>query len=199
MNGRDNIQSDFLSVARQSVPQELRQGDKVCLLFTHQGNLVFIVRHHKDDSVSIEAAGGKIDPKPTGQAETPEEALEREAEQELGVKIRPIQRLCVDLHPKTQKPVGYYSCEVVDGYPYNAADKEHLGIIKVPIHQVENYQCLENVALGAAQEITDLTIPHIQLSRPIEFRVPEKAIMNFIQQLQDEPGAAFYTQEPSAP
>lgn len=175
----------FSDMAQQTI-------NKVCLFLVHNGNLILVVRHHaKDNSVSIEPAGGKIDPKENGDLETPDEALVREADQELGVIIKPMHMMSVELHPHTGKPVAYYSCDHVSGTPYNKAHDEHLGILEIPLRNIKSYDDLRTIALDMAQKIVDDARAGEPLSRPIEFRVPERPVMNFIQQFTMEPGAAF--------
>ncbi len=168
------------------------QVNKVCLFLVHENHLILIVRHHaKDNTVSIEPAGGKIDPKPNGDMETHGEALIREAHQELGVVIRPQYMMAVEMHPHTGKPVAYYSCEHVSGTPYNKAEDEHLGVIKVDIHKIDSYEDLELIALNMAQKIIAESHTGEEIVLPIKFRVPKNPVMNFIQQSREEPGAAF--------
>jgi 8-oxo-dGTP pyrophosphatase MutT (NUDIX family) len=170
---------------------DVRDAQKVCLFVTHNGCLLFIVRHHQEDnSVSIEPSGGKVDFKRSGGRETHNEALIREAKEELGIVIAPQGLLSVENHPFTHKPVAYYACSHVEGVPFNAADREHIGVIEIPLGAAQAYADLQRLSLEGAQRIVAEKLSQ-PLSRPIEFRVPEGAVMNFLQQHVDEPGAAF--------
>ena len=165
--------------------------NKVCMYLEHQGNLILLVRFHpKDNSVSIEAGGGKIDRKSNGDLETPVEALIREGGEEFGILIKPHHMMTLELHPHTGKPVAYYSCEHVSGTPFNKAKDEHLGILEIPTHKIDTYKDLNLIALDMAEKIVEAAHTGEPLSRPIEFRVPED-IMIYIQQRREEPGAAF--------
>lgn len=149
--------------------------NKVCLLLVCNGHLILLVRKHAaDNSVSIEPPGGKIDRKLCGEIETPQEALIREAQEELGIRISPGHLMALENHPYTGKPVAYYSCEHVEGNPYNKADGEHLGILALDIQKISSYEDLEAMALAKAQEITEVSL--------IEFRVPKEAVMSHIEE-----------------
>lgn len=166
----------FFAAAEQEI-------NKVCLFLVHEYNLIFIVRHHaKDNSVSVEPAGGKIDPKANGDMESHQEALIREGEQELGVIVKPLSLLSVEIHPFTGKSVAYYACEHESGTPYNKAQDEHLGIIKIPISATKDYESLKLMAINRAQKIVNEMRGYEELSRPIDFRVPEKPVMHFLRQ-----------------
>lgn len=169
--------------------------NKVCLFLAHVGNLILVVRYHaKDNSVSIEPPGGKIDPKDDdGTLETPAEALAREGFQEIGVLIAPdpVDLNATERHPYTQKLVGNYYCKHVEGTPWNKAADEHLGIIEIPLNEVKNYDDLVRIALNKAQVIVDECHTGEELSRPIECRVSKKAFMNFHEHFQFEMRSDF--------
>lgn len=184
--------SQFASAAAPQVENKASQINKVCLFIAHEEDLILVVRHHaKDGSVSIEPAGGKIDPKADGEIETHEEALIREAEQELGITIKPNHMLHIENHPYTHKPVAYYACDHISGTPYNKASDEHLGVIGIPLGNIESYEDLKREALFMAQEIVDETSLGPKLSRSIEFRVPQQAVMAFIEDIMDVPQSSF--------
>lgn len=201
---RDAHQDTFAAVAAPS-PQDVDSVKKVCFFVEHDGCLILVARRHKDGSVSVEPPGGKIDPKQCGAMETHGEAIVREGTEELNILLNPKQILAVELHPVTKSPVGYYACEHVSGIPANAAmnektgQKEHLGVLKIAIDQIQTYEDLELIALDIAEKIVEVTLPRTPLARPIDFRVPEGAVMNYLQQLRQEPGAAFNTREPRTP
>lgn len=176
--------NSFAKAAEQPV-------NKVCLFLVHDQCLILIVRYHaKDNSISIEPAGGKIDPRQDGSLETHQEALVREASQELGVEILPRNMIAVEEHPYTRKPVAYYHCDLVSGIPHNRVPDEHLGVIQVPIPQ--GFEELKSLAIQQAKEIIRGTPLNKGLSRPIDFRVPETpSVLNYFQQLREESGAPF--------
>lgn len=175
----------FSEIAEQAV-------NKVCLFLAHEGNLILVVRYHeKDNSVSVEPPGGKVDPKPNGNLETHDEALIREAVQEVGVRIKPISLLHIEPHPHTQKPVAYYSSEHVAGEPFNMVRDEHLDILKIPLSSLKNYEEIELMALEMAKAIVDRELAGQKLSRDIEFRVPEAPLMSFARNFMYEPRSDF--------
>jgi len=166
---------------------------KVCMLVPYEGNLIFVVRQHKDGRVSVEPPGGKRDPLVYGRRiESPEEALVREAHEELGIKIRPLDRLGVEAHPFTGAPVGYYYCEHVSGVPYNIETRQHLQVIEVSAGRTSmddfrracsmrrvagvpvEFRLPENVYESYLKRVGDDTIPTFPIPRPADF-IPKRA------------------------
>lgn len=185
MMGLPNNSLPFAYLAEQAI-------NKVCLFLAHEGNLVLVVRYHpKDNSVSIEPPGGKVDPKPNGDLETHGEALIREAVQEVGVRIKPLSLLHIEPHPHTKKPVAYYSSEHVAGTPFNMVRDEHLDILEIPLSRLQSYEEIKLMALEMAQTIVDRELEGQKLSRPIEFRVPEVPLMNFAHNFMYEQRSDF--------
>ncbi len=125
-----NLQHQFESSAVGFPEQDIH---KVCMFVVHDNDLLCVVREHKDGTASVESPGGKVDIKPCGTRETVEEALVREAAEELNIQINPVAFIGVEPHPFSGKPVGYYMCEHVSGEPINNLEDEHLGILRIPL------------------------------------------------------------------
>lgn len=145
---------------------------KVCMLVPYQGNLIFVVRQHKDGRVSVEPPGGKRDPRRYGsEIETPEEALIREGHEELGIEIRPVEILGVEPHPYTGKSVGYYFCEHVKGIPQNIETRQHLQVIGLAPSKsrVEEFRraCSKRTVGGA----------------PVDFRLPNDVFDSYLKRV----------------
>lgn len=62
--------------------------------------------------------GGKIEDN-----ETNEEAVVREILEETGLKVKVIQKIGDRIHPKTNKHIEYYHCEVVSGSEVTKSEK----------------------------------------------------------------------------
>ena len=166
--------------------------NKVSLFLAHNGNFILVVRHHaKDNSVSIEPPGGKIDPRKNGDLETHEQALKREAYQEIGLLVKPLSWMMDEFHPYTGKPVAHYYCEPVGGMLHNKAFDEHLGVLEIGLSKLMKYEDIKLVALDAAQKIVDQALGNNQLSRPIDFRVSEESFLKFSERFSFEATSDF--------
>ncbi len=166
------MSSNFQHKFEVSANGQPEQGiHKVCMFVVHGNDLLCLVREHKDGTASVEPPGGKIDTKPCGARETPEEALVREAAEELNIQIKPLAFVGVEPHPHTGKPVGYYMCEHVSGEPINNLEDEHLGIVRVPLSN------LQGLKEDCAREIWG--------DRPVDYRIPDNLLTKALYKLNE--------------
>lgn len=145
---------------------------KVCMFVLYENELVCVVREHKDGTASVEPPGGKIDIKPCGNRETAEEALRREAAEELNIEVRPLGLLGVEAHPHTGKLVGYYMCEHMSGEPVNNLEDEHLGVLRVPL------QDLSGLKADCEQEKWG--------GRPVDYRIPDGMLREYLNKMAQD-------------
>lgn len=162
------------------------------LVRDYLGNMIFVVRQHRDGKVSIEPPGGQLE-----DGETLTTGTRRELGEELGgfhlthvdeaalVSIEDVFRKAKG--GRAQKRCTHYmGCQTILGFHFNALPKEHLAILHVPVRQPQSteaisasYREMKANALDSAKKKLDQL--GITPNGKVEFRLPEMAFSAYYQ------------------
>ncbi|MDD3020098.1 MAG: NUDIX hydrolase [Alphaproteobacteria bacterium] len=162
----------------------------------YAGDILLVVRQHKDGAVSIEPPGGALE-----RGETLRKGLQRELGEELGyLHLTAIEEralvgvediLYKDGNPKPRL-THYFKCSTLLGLPYNALPDEHKALIRVPYTppadeaQLDSsYAALRDKAVELAQRVLDRE--KIVPNGEIQFRLPQQAYLHFHKSSVREP------------
>ncbi|GAA2266840.1 hypothetical protein GCM10010430_59920 [Kitasatospora cystarginea] len=79
-------------------------------IVVQDGRVLMVQRRVKEGELSWQFPAGEVEP-----GETAEEAAVRETAEEVGLRVKVVQRLGERVHPKTGRHMSYTACEVMSG------------------------------------------------------------------------------------
>ncbi|MFF5128129.1 NUDIX hydrolase [Streptomyces syringium] len=136
-------------MTEQTVPE--RPGIAAAIV-VHHGRVLMVQRRVKEGELLWQFPAGEVE---TG--ESPEEAAVREALEETGVTVKPVEILGERTHPKTGRHMSYVACSLLSG-DARVADEDELsdfawaGLTDIPVYVpyglFEPVQAYLDTALG---------------------------------------------------
>ncbi|NUS14078.1 MAG: NUDIX domain-containing protein [Streptomyces sp.] len=88
-------------------------------VITHAGRVLLVRRASPEAALLWSFPGGKLEP-----GESASAAAVREASEEAGVTVEPLQLLGERVHPVTGRPMVYVACRLLSGMAHAASPRE---------------------------------------------------------------------------
>lgn len=103
-------------------------------VIVQSGRVLLVRRRVAEGALSWQFPAGKIEPE-----ETPEEAAQRETQEETGLLVIPQSLLGQRVHPMTGRVIHYIACRPVGGEAVIASDDEVSGLAWAAYDEISTY------------------------------------------------------------
>lgn len=121
-------------------------------VIVQDGRVLLIQRAVAEGSLLWQFPAGEVEP-----GETPEDAAVRETLEEVGLTVVCKDKLGERIHPKTERLMLYFACEILDGEAHAADENEIADVAWVSLEEIADY--VPYGFYGPVQDYLDEVLP----------------------------------------